>query len=85
MKHKKIKIARRKRKTRMAELYQAKCDQLSALERRCRAQETSIHLLRKVIDDAQEQRNELELQIACMEQEIRDLRHILRASRVCKR
>lgn len=62
MKHRKIKISRRKRKVRMAELYRAKCEQIEQLNRKCRAQETSIRLLSKVIDDAQEQRNALEIE-----------------------
>lgn len=60
MKHRKIKISRRKRKMRMSELYRAKCEQCEQLNRKCRAQETSIRLLQKVIDDAQEHRNALE-------------------------
>lgn len=62
MKHRKIKISRRKRKVRMAELYRTKCEQIEQLNRKCRAQDTSIRLLRKVIDDAQEQRNALEIE-----------------------
>ena len=62
MKHRKIKISRRKRKMRMSELYRAKCEQCEQLNRKCRAQETSIRLLQKVIDDAQEHRNALEIE-----------------------
>jgi len=62
MKHRKIKLSRRKRKIRMAEIYKAKCEQVESLHRKLRAQETSIRLLRKVLDDAQEQRNALELE-----------------------
>jgi len=62
MKHRKIKLSRRKRRIRMSELYRAKCEQCEQLNRKCRAQETSIRLLQKVIDDAQEQRNTLEIE-----------------------
>ena len=62
MKHRKIKISRRKRRMRMSELYRAKCEQCEQLNRKCRAQETSIRLLQKVIDDAQEHRNALEIE-----------------------
>lgn len=47
---------------RMSELYRAKCEQCEQLNRKCRAQETSIRLLQKVIDDAQEHRNALEIE-----------------------
>jgi len=62
MKHRKIKISRRKRRMRMSELYRAKCEQCEQLNRKCRAQETSIRLLQKVIDDAQEHRNALDIE-----------------------
>lgn len=79
MKHKKIKVTRRKRKMRMTEIYKAKCEQVDSLHRKLRVQETTIRLLRKVIDDAQEQRNEMALQISELERENLNLRNVLSA------
>jgi len=63
MKHKKIKISKHKRRLRMSELYRAKCEQCEQLNRKCRAMESTIKLLRKCLSDAQDQRNEMEIDL----------------------
>jgi len=69
MTHKKIRFSRRKQLKLIKEAYRNTLSENAELKRRCRALETSVKLLRKVLDDATEQRNELDKRLREIEKQ----------------